>query len=58
MKRYINRLGDGIRETVDEFDTESGETFRYMRQMLTEYRYGDPSAIYWLSCRACKDWTQ
>lgn len=48
---YINRNGQGYRETVDEF--ESGkEAFA----MVKEYRISDPSAEYWVSSRCCKAW--
>ena len=52
MTTYVQRLGQGYRETVDEF-----ETYREAREMVQEYRLSDPSAHYWLSQRACKDWT-
>ncbi len=48
---YIQRNGQGYRETVDEF-----EDFREARDMVAEYRLSDPSAVYYLSSRACKDW--
>lgn len=48
---YIQRLGDGQRETVDQFDTR-----KEARQMVKEYRLSDPSANYYLSQRACANW--
>ena len=49
--QYINREGDGYRETVDEFETRS-EAFENLR----EYMLSDPSARYWMSTRCCKAW--
>lgn len=51
MTVYIQRLGQGQRETVDEFETR-----KEARAMLTEYRLADPSAHYYLSQRPCKNW--
>jgi len=51
MTIYIQRLGQGQRETVDEFETR-----KEARAMLTEYRMSDPSARYYLSQRPCKNW--
>lgn len=53
MTCYIQRKGDGYLETVDEF-----ETYREGTAMLKEYRMSDPSAEYYLSQRACKDWRE
>lgn len=50
---YIQRKGQGYLETVDEFATR-----REARQMLTEYQMSDPSASYYTSTRACKDWRE
>lgn len=50
---YINRFGQGVRETVDEFTTR-----KEAREMLREYRMSDPSARYWVSSRACRDWKE
>lgn len=50
---YIQRRGQGYLETVDEFDTR-----REAREMLAEYRLSDPSAVYYLSTRPCKDWSE
>ena len=49
--RYINREGQGYRETVSECKTR-----KEARQELHEYQQSDPSARYWISSRACKDW--
>jgi hypothetical protein len=48
---YINRTGDGHRETVDEFDT-----LKEAREMLKEYRMADRSSHHYLSTRCCADW--
>jgi hypothetical protein len=53
MKTYIQRKGAGYLETVDEFDSR-----KEARAMLAEYRLSDPSACYYLSSRACKDWNK
>lgn len=50
---YIQRFGDGQRETVDEFTTR-----REARAMLAEYRMADPSAYYYISSRACRAWRE
>lgn len=50
---YINRDGQGQRETVDSFNTS-----REARAMVTEYRLSDPSANYWISPRPCAGWTE
>ncbi len=49
---YIQRKGDGQLETVDEFTT-----LKEAREMVKEYRMSDPSANYYTSARACKDWS-
>lgn len=48
---YINREGQGYRETVDQFDTR-----KEARAMVAEYRMADPSADHWISSRACAGW--
>ena len=48
---YINRVGNGYRETVDEFDT-----MKEARECLKEYRAADLSGHYYISIRACADW--
>ena len=51
--KYIQRKGNGYRETVDEF-----KTYKEAREMLKEYRIADPYCEYYLSQRACKEWLQ
>lgn len=48
---YVQRHGQGQRETVDQFDTR-----REALAMVQEYREADPSARYYLSSRPCKGW--
>jgi hypothetical protein len=50
---YIQRKGQGILETVDQF-----ETHKEARQMVREYRLSDSSANYYLSSRACRAWRE
>ena len=52
---YIQRYDPqfGTLETVDEFETR-----KEAREMLAEYRMSDPSANYYISSRACKDWRE
>jgi hypothetical protein len=50
---YIQRKDGRYLETVDQFETR-----KEARAMLTEYRMSDPSAQYYLSGRACKDWRE
>lgn len=51
---YIQRRGNGRRETVDEFRTR-----REAKKMLAEYRMCDPSPTqYYLSSRPCKAWRE
>lgn len=47
-KFYINRFGQGQRETVDEFETR-----KEARAMLSEYQMSDPSAQHYISSRPC-----
>ena len=51
---YIQRRGYSPRmlETVDEFTTR-----KEARVMCREYQYADPSAHYYVSTRACKEWS-
>lgn len=51
-KIYIQRLGQGQRETVDEFATRKEAI-----AMLREYRTADTSATYYISSRACANWS-
>lgn len=53
MTYYINRNGQGQRETVDEFNNRPEAV-----QALREYRMGDRSADYYLSRRACRGWME
>jgi hypothetical protein len=50
---YIQRKDSRYLETVDEFETR-----KEARAMLEEYRMCDPSAHYYLSTRACKEWRE
>lgn len=50
---YIQRKGDGYLETVDQFETR-----KEARAMLSEYCLSDPSAFYYLSSRACREWRE
>lgn len=50
---YIQRDGQQVRETVDEFETR-----REAIDMVKEYRLSDPSARYWISTRPCRDWLE
>jgi hypothetical protein len=50
---YIQRKDAHYLETVDEF-----ESIREARAMLNEYRMSDPSADFYISIRACKDWRE
>ena len=43
---YIQRVGDGYRETVDEF-----ESYKEAVAMVKEYRMADPGARFYLSSR-------
>lgn len=54
MATYIQLKSEHGLETVDEFETR-----KEAREMLAEYRLGDPSGnYYYLSSRACKDWRE
>jgi hypothetical protein len=48
---YIQRKDGKYLETVDEFTTR-----KEAREMIKEYRLSDPSAHYYISTRACKNW--
>ena len=52
MTTYVQRLGQGYRETVDEYESP-----KEARAMIKEYRLSDPSAAYYLSTRPCKAWS-
>lgn len=62
MIRYIQRLGQGCRETVDELRREDFPTlsaFRSeVRRLVHEYRFADPSAAYYSSRRPCANWSR
>ena len=51
MTIYIQRKDASGLETVDQFDTR-----KEARAMVREYALSDPSANYYTSQRACKDW--
>ncbi len=51
MTTYIQRDGQGQRETVDEFETR-----KEALAMLNEYRLSDRSALYYISSRPFKSW--
>lgn len=63
---YINRQGQGYRETVDEvFATNTYTPYEAVKslhnnavKLVREYRLADPSARYWVSTRACKGWKE
>ena len=50
---YVQRKDSRYLETVDEFETR-----KEARAMVKEYRLSDPSADYYLSSRACRDWNK
>ena len=50
---YVQRRGNVYLETVDEFETR-----KEARAMLAEYRMSDPTAEFYLSSRACRDWRE
>lgn len=49
---YIQRKDARHLETVDEFATR-----KEARAMLAEYRMSDPTARFYISRRACRDWS-
>ena len=53
--KYIQRKCSFTKqlETVDQF-----ETYKEAREMLQEYRLSDNQGEYYISQRACKDWTK
>lgn len=62
---YVNREGQGQRETVGEYPPKAKDSqslpLSQKREALkdcAEYQLADPSARYWVSSRACKDWEQ
>ena len=48
---YINRDGQGYRETVEEIQGRKPAF-----ELANEYRKADVSAYYWVSRRPCKGW--
>ena len=48
---YIQRKDANGLETVDQFESR-----KEARKMVKEYQLADPSAIYYMSQRACKSW--
>lgn len=50
---YIQRKDGRQRETVDQF-----ATYREASAMVLEYRMSDASALYYVSSRACKNWSK
>jgi hypothetical protein len=50
---YIQRKGHGGLETVDETASLKDAKF-----LLKEYIMSEPTASYYLSQRACKDWRE
>ena len=51
MPLFIQRKGQGYRETVDEFDT-----WKEAKKMVREYQMSDPCAEYYISSRPCREW--
>lgn len=52
---YINRTGDGYRETVSEVSPDQGGKKEAERE-CSEYQLGDPAGRYYVSTRACSNW--
>lgn len=52
-KVYVQRFGQGQRETVSECNT-----WAQARAELTEHLLSDPSADYYLSRRCCANWRE
>lgn len=50
---YIQRKDSRFLETIDEFSS-----YREARKMLAEYIMSDPSARYYISSRACREWIE
>lgn len=51
MAFFIQRRGQSQLETVDE-----AQTRKEARVLLAEYQLSDPSAVYYISTRACNNW--
>lgn len=58
MKVYVQRVGQGHRETVDEYPVNTREERKEAQRMLAEYQLSDPAGRYYLSRRPCKAWTE
>jgi hypothetical protein len=50
---YINRFGQGQRETVNEYTSRKDAALDAIN-----YHISDPSARYWVSSRPCKNWSE
>ena len=57
-KVYIQRKDRYHLETVDEFPTNTRDERREAKRCLGEYQISDPSAEYYMSRRACRNWTE
>ncbi len=53
MTVYINMTYNGVKETVDEF-----ETYKQAREMLPEYRQAYDWIPLWISSRCCANWKE
>lgn len=54
---YVNREGQGYRETVSEINAETETAARREAENEAgEYQFSDPSGRYWVSRRACSGW--
>lgn len=51
--KYIQRKDSNGLETVDQFETKCEA-----REMLKEYQLSDSYAEYYISSRACKEWSK
>ena len=54
--KYINRLGDGIRETVDQFTVNTSDDKEELKRLLNEYIISDKTGSYYISSRSCSNW--
>lgn len=53
---YVNRAGNGYRETVDEFPYTTRAEQAEARRMAAEYSTSDPAGTYRISSRPCAGW--
>lgn len=53
MTFYINREGDGYRETVSECDNREEAEFE-----RSEYQFGDKNGSYFISRTPCDGWDE